>query len=84
MMFEDLLTRLENLVCDVVDRVLKSSVSTFLYDLNPVCGDVESPWLVLISAAFLLLVQSLVEPGIEGGEIQHSTAQLRAESEVFP
>ncbi|XP_039400746.1 asparagine--tRNA ligase, cytoplasmic isoform X1 [Mauremys reevesii] len=35
MTFEDLLTRLENLVCDVVDKVLKSSVSTFLYDLNP-------------------------------------------------
>uniref|UniRef100_A0A7M4F6Y6 Asparaginyl-tRNA synthetase 1 n=1 Tax=Crocodylus porosus TaxID=8502 RepID=A0A7M4F6Y6_CROPO len=33
--FEDLLDRLENLVCDVVDRVLKSPVSAFLYELNP-------------------------------------------------
>ncbi|KAJ7420093.1 hypothetical protein BTVI_22754 [Pitangus sulphuratus] len=33
--FEDLLDRLENLVCDVVDRVLKSPAAGFLYDLNP-------------------------------------------------
>ncbi|TSK72051.1 Asparagine--tRNA ligase, cytoplasmic [Bagarius yarrelli] len=33
--FEDLLNRLEDLVCDVVDRVLKSSVAPLLYELNP-------------------------------------------------
>uniref|UniRef100_A0ABM5FUA9 Asparagine--tRNA ligase, cytoplasmic n=1 Tax=Pogona vitticeps TaxID=103695 RepID=A0ABM5FUA9_9SAUR len=35
MSFEDLLTRLEDLVCDVVDRVLKSPASDLLYALNP-------------------------------------------------
>ncbi|KAJ7335242.1 hypothetical protein JRQ81_013183 [Phrynocephalus forsythii] len=35
MTFEDLLTRLEDLVCDVVDRVLKSPASDLLYALNP-------------------------------------------------
>lgn len=34
--FEDLLDRLENLVCDVVDRVLKSPAASLLHDLNPV------------------------------------------------
>lgn len=34
--FEDLLNRLEDLVCDVVDRVLKSPAAQLLYDLNPV------------------------------------------------
>ncbi|TRY65186.1 hypothetical protein DNTS_009424 [Danionella cerebrum] len=34
--FEDLLARLEDLVCDVVDRVLKSPVAPLLYDINPV------------------------------------------------
>ncbi|NWW44811.1 SYNC protein, partial [Pedionomus torquatus] len=33
--FEDLLDRLESLVCDVVDRVLKSPAASLLYDLNP-------------------------------------------------
>lgn len=33
--FEDLLNRLEDLVCDVVDRVLKSPVASLVYDLNP-------------------------------------------------
>ncbi|KAK2514583.1 asparagine--tRNA ligase, cytoplasmic [Columba livia] len=33
--FEDLLARLESLVCDVVDRVLKSPASSLLYELNP-------------------------------------------------
>ncbi|KAF7244000.1 Asparagine--tRNA ligase, cytoplasmic [Varanus komodoensis] len=33
--YEDLLNRLEDLVCDVVDRVLKSPFSEFLYELNP-------------------------------------------------
>ncbi|KAJ3604820.1 hypothetical protein NHX12_026872 [Muraenolepis orangiensis] len=35
MTFDDLLTRLEDLVCDVVDRVLKSPVAQLLYDVNP-------------------------------------------------
>ncbi|XP_004601765.1 asparagine--tRNA ligase, cytoplasmic isoform X1 [Sorex araneus] len=33
--FEDLLSRLEDLVCDVVDRVLKSPAASIVYDLNP-------------------------------------------------
>jgi len=33
--FDDLLCRLEELVCDVVDRVLKSPFASLLYDLNP-------------------------------------------------
>ncbi|KAG9354094.1 hypothetical protein JZ751_012218 [Albula glossodonta] len=33
--FEDLLSRLEDLVCDVVDRVLKSPAAALLYDINP-------------------------------------------------
>uniref|UniRef100_A0A3Q4G5B3 Asparagine--tRNA ligase, cytoplasmic n=1 Tax=Neolamprologus brichardi TaxID=32507 RepID=A0A3Q4G5B3_NEOBR len=33
--FEDLLNRLEDLVCDVVDRVLKSPAAELLYDINP-------------------------------------------------
>ncbi|MGH0146512.1 UNVERIFIED_CONTAM: hypothetical protein FKN15_034024 [Acipenser sinensis] len=33
--FEDLLNRLEDLVCDVVDRVLKSPAAAMLYDVNP-------------------------------------------------
>lgn len=36
MSFEDLLNRLEDLVCDVVDRVLKSPAAELLYDINPV------------------------------------------------
>ncbi|KAF4098981.1 hypothetical protein G5714_021011 [Onychostoma macrolepis] len=35
MSYEDLLNRLEDLVCDVVDRVLKSPVGQLLYDINP-------------------------------------------------
>ncbi|XP_051734809.1 asparagine--tRNA ligase, cytoplasmic [Ctenopharyngodon idella] len=35
MSYEDLLNRLEDLVCDVVDRVLKSPAAQLLYDLNP-------------------------------------------------
>ena len=34
--FDDLLNRLEELVCDVVDRVLKSPAAQLLYDINPV------------------------------------------------
>lgn len=33
--FDDLLDRIEDLVCDVVDRVLKSPHASLLYDLNP-------------------------------------------------
>uniref|UniRef100_A0A673VIY8 Asparaginyl-tRNA synthetase 1 n=1 Tax=Suricata suricatta TaxID=37032 RepID=A0A673VIY8_SURSU len=33
--FEELLNRLEDLVCDVVDRVLKSPVASIVRDLNP-------------------------------------------------
>ncbi|KAG7477131.1 hypothetical protein MATL_G00090860 [Megalops atlanticus] len=33
--YEDLLSRLEDLVCDVVDRVLKSPAAPLLYDINP-------------------------------------------------
>ncbi|TEA30150.1 hypothetical protein DBR06_SOUSAS4810015 [Sousa chinensis] len=33
--FEELLNRLEDLVCDVVDRVLKSPVASVVRDLNP-------------------------------------------------
>ncbi|KAL4660459.1 asparagine-tRNA ligase, cytoplasmic-like [Arapaima gigas] len=33
--FDDLLNRLEDLVCDVVDRVLKSPAGPLLYDVNP-------------------------------------------------
>ena len=36
MSFDDLLNRLEDLVCDVVDRVLKSPAGELLYDINPV------------------------------------------------
>ena len=35
--FEELLSRLEDLVCDVVDRVLKSPAGSIVRDLNPVC-----------------------------------------------
>lgn len=34
--FEELLSRLEDLVCDVVDRVLKSPAGSIVRDLNPV------------------------------------------------
>jgi len=33
--FEDLLSRMEDLICDVVDRVLKSPYASLVYDLNP-------------------------------------------------
>lgn len=33
--FEDLLDRLEDLICDVVDRVLKSPLGHVVYELNP-------------------------------------------------
>ena len=36
--FDDLLNRLEDLICDVVDRVLKSPFKDIVYELNPVSG----------------------------------------------
>ena len=36
MTFDDLLERLEDLVCGVVDLVLKSPFAAMLYELNPV------------------------------------------------
>lgn len=42
--FEDLLDRLENLVCDVVDRVLASPASSLLFELNPVSSSVGQSW----------------------------------------
>jgi len=33
--FEELLSRLENMVCDVVDRVLKSPLGALVHELNP-------------------------------------------------
>lgn len=34
--FDGLLDRLEDLVCDVVDRVLKTPYGEIVYELNPV------------------------------------------------
>ena len=34
--FDQLLERIEDLICDSVDRILKSPFSDLLYDLNPV------------------------------------------------
>jgi len=34
--FDDLLERIEDLICDTVDRVLKSPVAHLLYEVNPV------------------------------------------------
>ena len=36
--FDQLLDRLEDLVCDVVDRVLKSPLGSVVHELNPVCN----------------------------------------------
>lgn len=33
--FDELLDRIEDLVCDVVDRVLKSPYGKYVYELNP-------------------------------------------------
>ncbi|KAL4838843.1 hypothetical protein H8958_020866 [Nasalis larvatus] len=33
--FDDLLNRLEDLICDVVDRILKSPAGSIVYELNP-------------------------------------------------
>uniref|UniRef100_A0A2K5XJW5 Asparaginyl-tRNA synthetase 1 n=1 Tax=Mandrillus leucophaeus TaxID=9568 RepID=A0A2K5XJW5_MANLE len=40
--FEDLLNRLEDLVCDVVDRILKSPAGSIVYELNPVGRRVDA------------------------------------------
>ncbi|XP_065716123.1 asparagine--tRNA ligase, cytoplasmic [Patagioenas fasciata] len=42
--FEDLLDRLESLVCDVVGRVLKSPASSLLYELNPAFKPPKRPF----------------------------------------
>jgi len=34
--FDDLLERIEDLICDTVDRVLKSPVAHLIYEVNPV------------------------------------------------
>uniref|UniRef100_A0A671QBT4 Aminoacyl-transfer RNA synthetases class-II family profile domain-containing protein n=1 Tax=Sinocyclocheilus anshuiensis TaxID=1608454 RepID=A0A671QBT4_9TELE len=44
MTYEDLLNRLEDLVCDVVDRVLKSPAAQLLYDINPVFKPPKRPF----------------------------------------
>lgn len=33
--FDELLDRLEDLVCDVVDRILKTPYKDLIYELNP-------------------------------------------------
>lgn len=43
--FEDLLNRLEDLICDVVDRVLKSPLGSIVYELNPDFKPPERPFL---------------------------------------
>ncbi|XP_014274349.1 asparagine--tRNA ligase, cytoplasmic [Halyomorpha halys] len=43
--FDDLLDRLEDLVCDVVDRVLNSEYSEIVYQLNPAFKKPERPFL---------------------------------------
>lgn len=43
--FDDLLDRLEDLVCDVVDRVLKSEYGEIVYQLNPEFKKPERPFL---------------------------------------
>lgn len=34
--FDDLLERIEDLICDTVDRVVKSPAAHLLYEVNPV------------------------------------------------
>ncbi|CAH1406772.1 unnamed protein product [Nezara viridula] len=43
--FDDLLDRLEDLVCDVVDRVLESEYGELVYQLNPEFKKPERPFL---------------------------------------
>lgn len=52
MTFEDLLNRLEDLVCDVVDRVLKSPAAELLYDINPVS---QISWEIYVCVCVLRL-----------------------------
>lgn len=40
--FDELLDRIEDLICDVVDRIVKSPFSHLLFDLNPVSKDIHS------------------------------------------
>ena len=44
--FNDLLDRLEDLVCDVVDRVLKSPFADLVKDLNPVSNTIDDKLLI--------------------------------------
>ena len=41
--FDDLLDRLEDLICDVVDRVLRSPFKDIVYELNPVSSSIVPP-----------------------------------------
>lgn len=50
--FDDLLDRLENLVCDVVDRVLKSPAASLLYDLNPVGNNGNTQEIRILSLSY--------------------------------
>ncbi|KAG8226985.1 hypothetical protein J437_LFUL000290 [Ladona fulva] len=43
--FDELLNRLEDLICDVVDRVLDSPYGHLVYDLNPTFKKPEKPFL---------------------------------------
>ncbi|BES87825.1 Asparaginyl-tRNA synthetase [Nesidiocoris tenuis] len=43
--FEDLLDRIEDLICDVVDRVLKSPLASIVQELNPDFKPPEKPFL---------------------------------------
>lgn len=54
--FEDLLNKLEDLVCDVVNRVLKSPAAQLLYDINPV-----RPFCSFIYMVLVLIIQVEVQ-----------------------
>ena len=41
--FDDLLDRIEDLVCDVIERVLKSPLGHAVYELNPVSTSICIP-----------------------------------------
>ena len=62
MTYEDLLCRLEDLVCDVVDRVLKSPAASLLYQVNPVRLRFYWQLLVLSLPPFFSLSSPPVDP----------------------